>query len=130
MQLSTDLAADLAHFTGTETYTNLCYLWLRGAKFLLTDGAKYLAEQAKAFWLMDAIASHQINKQVAGEPFQVWTLNVNEKHEAVLICTDGNKTELVRQDIPGTDFPLASITLYASQDDYLGGRVVMLTSEY
>ena len=126
----TNLAADLAHFTGTDTYTNLRYPWLRGAKFLLTDGTKYLAEQAKAFWLMDAIASHQINKKVAAEPFQVWTLSVNEKHEAVLVCTDGNKTELVRQDIPGTDFPLASITLYASQDDYLGGRVVMLTSEY
>ena len=124
------LAADLAHFTGTDTYTNLRYPWLRGAKFLLTDGTKYLAEQAKAFWLMDAIASHQISKKVAAEPFQVWTLNVNEKHEAILTCTDGDKTELVRQDIPGTDFPLASITLYASQDDYLGGRVVMLTSEY
>ena len=124
------LAADLAHFTGTEGYTNLRYPWLRGAKFLLTDGTKYLAEQAKAFWLMDAIASHQINKKVAAEPFQVWTLSVNEKHEAILTCTDGNKTELVRQDIPGTDFPLASITLYAAQDDYLGGRVVMLTSEY
>ena len=126
----TPLAADLAHFTGTDTYTNLRYPWLRGAKFLLTDGTKYLAEQAKAFWLMDAIASHQINKKVAAEPFQVWTLSVNEKHEAILTCTDGNKTELVRQDIPGTDFPLACITLYASQDDYLGGRVVMLTSEY
>jgi len=124
------LAADLAHFTGTESYTNLRYPWLRGAKFLLTDGAKFLAEQAKAFWLMDAIASHQINKQVAAEPFQVWTLSVNEKHAAILICTDGNNTELVRQDIPSTDFPLSSITLYASQDDYLGGRVVMLTSEY
>jgi len=125
-----NLAADLAHFTGTESYTNLRYPWLRGAKFLLTDGAKFLAEQAKAFWLMDAIASHQINKQVAAEPFQVWTLSVNEKHAAILICTDGNNTELVRQDIPSTDFPLSSITLYASQDDYLGGRVVMLTSEY
>ena len=124
------LATDLAHFTGTDTYTNLRYPWLRGAKFLLTDGAKFLAEQAKAFWLMDAIASHQINKKVAAEPFQVWTLSVNEKHEAILTCTDGDKTELVRQDIPGTDFPLTSITLYASQDDYLGGRVVMLTSEY
>ena len=126
----TTLTADLAHFTGTDTYTNLRYPWLRGAKFLLTDGTKYLAEQAKAFWLMDAIASHQINKQVAAEPFQVWTLSVNEKHEAILSCTDGNNAELVRLDIPSTDFPLASITLYASQDDYLGGRVVMLTSEY
>jgi hypothetical protein len=130
MPQTTDLAADLAHFTGTDTYTNLRYPWLHGAKFLLTDGTKYLAEQAKAFWLMDAIASHQINKKVATEPFQVWTLNVNEKHEAILVCSDGDKTELVRQDIPGTDFPLAAITLYASQDETLGGRVVMLTSEY
>ena len=124
-----ELEIELAHFTGTESYTNLRYPWLR-QKFMLTDGAKYLAEKAKAFWLMDAIASHQINKKVAAEPFQVWTLSVNEKHEAILTCTDGDKTELVHQDIPATDFPLASITLYASQDDYLGGRVVMLTSEY
>ena len=124
------LATDLAHFTGTDTYTNINYPWLRGAKFLLTDGSQYLAEQAKAFWLMDAIASHQINKNVAAEPFQVWTLTVNEKHQAVLTCSDGSKTELVRQEIPWTDFPLESITLYAAQDEYLGGRVVMLTSEY
>ena len=25
---------------------------------MLTDGAKYLAEQAECFWMMDAIASH------------------------------------------------------------------------
>ena len=125
----TELATVLAHFTGTESYTNLRYPWLR-KRFLLTDGVQYLAEKAQAYWLMDAIASHQINKKVAAEPFQVWTLSVNEKHEAILTCTDGDKTELVRQDIPGTDFPLTSITLYASQDDYLGGRVVMLTSEY
>ena len=129
-QLAADLEANLPHFTGTESYTNLRYPWLRGQKFLLTDGTKYLAETAKAFWLMDAIASHQTNRQVAAEPFQVWELTVNEKREAVLTCTDGNKTILVRQEIPATDFPLEKITLYAEQSDYLGGRVVMLTSEY
>ena len=127
--LAAELEAELAHFTGTETYTNLRYPWLR-AKFLLTEGAKHLAEKAKAFWLMDAIASHQTNKKVASEPFQVWQLTVNEKHEASLTCTDGNETVLARQEIPYTDFPLSEITLYASQDEYLGGRVIMLTSEY
>jgi hypothetical protein len=125
----TNLDTELAHFTGTESYTNLRYPWLR-TKFLLTDGTKYLAEQAKAFWLMDAIASHQANRKIAAEPFQVWELTVSDKREAVLTCTDGNKTTLVRQEIPATDFPLEKITLYAEQSDYLGGRVVMLTSEY
>jgi hypothetical protein len=123
------LEAELAHFTGTESYTNLRYPWLR-KRFLLTDGAKYLAEKAKAFWLMDAIASHQTNKQVACEPFQVWELAVNEKREAILTCTDGNETVLARQEIPYTDFPLTSITMYAAMDECLGGLVVMLTSEY
>lgn len=127
--LAAELEGELAHFTGTESYTNLRYPWLR-KRFLLTDGAKHLAEKAQAFWLMDAIASHQTNKQVAVEVFQVWTLTVNEKHEAVLTCTDGNEKQLASQSIPYTDFPLKSITLYAEQSDYLDGRVVMLTSEY
>lgn len=128
-QLAAELEANLPHFTGTEIYTNLRYPWLR-SRFLLTDGAKYLAETAKAFWLMDAIASHQTNKQVAAEPFQVWNLTVNEQKQATLTCTDGNETALVRQEIPLTDFPLSEITLYAEQSDDLAGRVVMLTSEY
>lgn len=128
-QLAAELDANLPHFTGTEGYTNLSYPWLR-SRFLLTDGAKYLAETAKAFWLMDAIASHQTNSQVAAEPFQVWELAVNEQKQAILTCTDGNEKVLVRQEIPYSDFPLAEITLYAEQSDYLAGRVVMLTSEY
>jgi len=127
--LKEQLEANLPYFTGTESYTNLRYPWLKG-RFLLTDGTKYLAETAKAFWLMDAIASHQTNKQVAAEPFQVWKLTVNEQKQAALVCTDGNETVLVRQEIPYSDFPLSEITLYAEQSDYLAGRVVMLTSEY
>lgn len=123
------LEANLPHFTGTENYTNLRYPWLR-SHFLLTDGAKYLAETAKAFWLMDAIASHQTNKLVAAEPFQIWKLTVNEQKQAELVCTDGNETVLVRQEIPYSVFPLSEITLYVEQSDYLAGRVVMLPSEY
>jgi hypothetical protein len=128
-QLADQLAAALPQFTGTENYTNLRYPWLR-SRFLLTDGAKYLAETVKAFWLMDAIASHQTNKLVAVEPFQVWTLTVNEKHTAKLVCTDGNERVLVAQEIPYSDFPLGEITLYLVKDDGLSGWVVMLTSEY
>lgn len=123
------LEVELAGFIGTESYTNLRYPWLR-RRFLLTDGTKYLADQAKAYWLMDAIASHQTNQAVAAEEFQFWKLDVNEQRAAVLTCTDGNDKELARQDIPYTDFPLTTITLYAALDECLDGLVVMLTSEY
>ena len=126
---SAELEIELAHFTGTESYTNLRYPWLR-KRFLLTDGVQYLAEKAQAYWLMDAIASHQTNPQVVAEEFQFWKLEVNEKHAAVLTCTDGNEKQLVRQEIPYTTFPLNSITLYATLDESLGGLVVMLPSEY
>jgi hypothetical protein len=73
---------------------------------------------------------------VSTEPFQVWTLAVNQYQEATLNCTDGNKTLLTFQKIERTDFPLSKITLYAAPDECLGGLVVtsspcgMLTSEY
>lgn len=127
--LAAQLEAELAHFTGTESYTNLRYPWMR-KRFLLTEGAKHLTDKAQAYWLMDALASHQTNKVVAAEVFQVWQLTVDEKRAAVLTCTGDNNKELARQEIPFTSFPLSSITLYAAQDDYLGGLVVMLTSEY
>ena len=127
--LAAELEADLPHFYGTESYTNLSYPWLR-KRFMLTDGTKYLAEKARAFWLMEAIASHQINKKVAREPFQVWELVVSADCKAVLTCTNGNKRTLVQQEIPYSDFPLERISLYVTEDEGLGGRVVMLTSEY
>ena len=44
--------SQLSQFTGTEKYYRI------GRKHLLTDGTKYLAEEAECFWMMDAIASH------------------------------------------------------------------------
>jgi hypothetical protein len=42
----------LNQFIGTEKYYRI------SRKHLLTDGTKYLAEEAECFWMMDAIASH------------------------------------------------------------------------
>ena len=49
---SSALLAELAQFTGTQTYTRIT------RRHLLTDGARYLADQAECYWLMDAVASH------------------------------------------------------------------------
>ena len=59
----------LAHFTGTEH-------WYRHGlvrDILFTDGAKYVADQGGAHWLIDEIAlAQRSEKKVAGEEFQVW----------------------------------------------------------
>jgi hypothetical protein len=129
----------LPHFTGSE---NFYAHWLKGIYY--TDGVNWLADKAGAYWLIDAIASHQMTPRVMREEFQVWTLHVaakvenpTEKHiAAILICTDGDKgdgpKELVRQNIPYTDFPLEKITLYLENGSLDGERVckiLMLPSE-
>jgi hypothetical protein len=42
----------LTEFTGTERYYRISH------KHLLTEGTKFLANQAQSYWMMDAIASH------------------------------------------------------------------------
>jgi hypothetical protein len=64
-------AAALTQFTGTER-------WYRHAvniNVLFTDGAKYVADHAGAYWLLDEIALIQLyDNRVGAEEFQVWGL--------------------------------------------------------
>jgi hypothetical protein len=86
-------AADLRQFTGSEQ-------WYRHAlvrDVLFTDGAKYVADQAGAYWLLDEIAlAQRYEKTVAGEAFQLWKLKVEPGHTATLTCEDGNMREALR----------------------------------
>jgi hypothetical protein len=156
-KLAAELEAALPHFTGTDEYHRLRYPWLR-RDFLLTDGAKYLADHAgviggTAYWLIDILASHQKNKKVAAEGFQTWRLYVNHAaensepsapnpspfvrdwlqrarlNEALVTCDDGNRHLLVSQEIPFADFALDEFTLYITNNEF-NGIVVMLPSEY
>jgi hypothetical protein len=115
--------ADLAQFTGTTQWYKH---WLK--RFVYTDGVKYLADEGQAYWLIDAIASHQ-TKQLLSDPmlkeFQIWTLKVNlEDRTAKLICERDTDDVVLTQEIDYTDFPLAEIKLYLAEG------VLMLTSEY
>lgn len=97
--------------------------WL-GIKY--TSGIKYLAEAAECFWLLDAIASHQnANLLFLSQlrEFQIWRLVVQEK-SGVLICEWDTNQEVLRQEIPYTNFPLPRIKLYLIE------KVLLLPSEY
>jgi hypothetical protein len=86
-----------------------------------TDGAKYVADSAGAYWLLDEIAlAQRFVKEVTAEEFQVWKLAVNPDSTATLSCEDGNDNTVYSKPIPFTDFPAEGITLwFANNTIYL-----------
>ncbi len=111
------IKSDLSQFSGSEN-------WYRhgiNRNVLFTDGAKYVADQGGAYWLLDEIAIIQpYDKAVAAEEFQVWKLTVRPDRTATLTCDDGNGRVVYTKEIEFTDFPLDTITLwFANNTIYL-----------
>lgn len=100
---------ELSRFTGSEHWYR--HGLVRGIVF--TDGAKYIADRAGAYWLLDEIAiAQRFDKTVAAEEFQVWKLAVNADDSAVLTCEDGNGHAVLSKAIEFTDFPPEGVTLW------------------
>ena len=101
--------ADLRQFTGSEHWYRHCI----NRNVLFTDGAKYVADEGGAYWLLDEIALAQRGERtVTAEEFQVWTLTVKDDRTARLSCEDGNGKTVFEKAIPFTDFPAERITLW------------------
>lgn len=125
--LAEELPGELRMFTGTTEWHRWSILF---RKDLLTDGAKYLAEKAGCYWLMDLIASVQTLAKVKRQDLQVWYVAVctappppkpwrwrpdgTELEEcggtwAWVWCEDGRErvdSVVYTQLVPYTDFPL------------------------
>ena len=110
---------DLSGFTGTEHY-------YKYHSILITDGVKYFAEQASAFWLIDIVWS--VQDQFYDEDFVHITLTVKDDEIALLLCTDGDKGDgarvLYQQEIEYTDCPEGVWHFYQE------GNVLLLPSEH
>lgn len=113
-------SSTLAQFTGTGAYYRI------SRRHMLTDGTKYLAERAGCFWMMDAIASH-LSEIGTADWFVLVRVMVSDG-AALMIYENGNGQEHARQEIPYTDLPLRSVTLYACWDSE--NWVIMLPTEY
>jgi len=120
--IKTSLTPDeLAQFTGTERR----YRHAINHNVLFTDGAKYVADTAAAYWLLDEIALIQPrNKRVHAEAFQVWKLKVNADSTGELVCEDGNGHIVYTRAILFTDFTGEGITLWYRDS------TILLPSEY
>ena len=112
---------ELAQFTGTEHW----YRHPLASNMLFTNGVKYVADRAGAYWLLDEIVvAQRFEKAVAAEEFQLWELRVAENSTATLTCDDGNGRIVYRKEIPFTDFPACGVKLY------MCNSVIHLPSEY
>jgi hypothetical protein len=115
-------AADLRQFSGgTQDY----YRHSLNRNVLFTDGARYVADEGGAYWLLDLIAISQLHdKRLRRQPFQVWGLAVHADNSATLTVEDGNHNVLLTQRIAFTDFPSDGVTLW------LSGNVIYLPIEH
>ena len=112
--------AALAQFTGSENW----YRHSLNRNILYTDGAKYVADNGGACWLLDIIATMQLERKIAAIPFQVWKLALTTGPAATLICENGNDNEVYRQHIAFTDYPPPGIELWFQNN------TIFLPSEY
>lgn len=122
------IAHALAHCTGSQSqFQHGLFRW-----FKYTDGVQTLAELAGAYWLIDLAASHQLNRKVRAQQFQLWTLRKlpdSAKNKAVAECRwDSNQKPIARQLIEYTDFPFDE--LGDSFEFYVVDGVMLLKSEY
>ena len=111
--------ADLDNFHGSEHW----YRHALNKQVTFTDGAKFLADRAGAYWLLDEIALAQWINRVKAEEFQVWKFVVTGSM-GDLTCEDGNGNEVVAKKIDFTDFPLPKVTLWFENN------VIYLPSEH
>lgn len=115
-----ELRATLQSFTGTLGYRRH---W-SGMRY--TDGVAFLVESAKAYWLLDVIASWQPKalRDAWLREFQLWELFVRGDNTATVVCSRDSEDVAFRQEIPWTEFPLDYVKLYVE------GGVVLLPSEH
>jgi len=113
------LKTELRYFTGgDEFHRNPLF-----GNYVYTDGVKYLAAKAGAYWLIDYILSHQLEPKLKGQLFQVWKMTVQDDSATVTV-EDGNDNIITSLTIEFTDFPLEEITLWLVE------KTLMLPSEY
>ena len=137
---ATELHANLGHFTGSME-------WTAGGPLLpnviYSEGALYLAENAGAFWLLEAIGIHLVTagrvrnerkKNAAFNAFHIWTLKKVGESGAVLECTfDTGHKPVATQEIEYTDFPFPpdnEFKLYVGTDGPNSHIKIFLPSEY
>jgi hypothetical protein len=107
-----EIQSGLSQFIGSEEFYRISAFtpWL-----IATEGVKWLADNAECWWLVDAIASHQLacRKDEALKFMQFWTLKTDlAVGTGVLTCERDAGDIAITQHIDYTDFPLPEIRIW------------------
>lgn len=117
--MTTNLEHELKQFTGSERFfRNPLFL-----AFLYTEGVRFLAQRASAYWLIDFIFSMQLEPEIKTQPFQAWSIEVVEG-ESIWITVDDGNLYIEEYRLEFRDFPLKNCTLW-----FIEGTL-LLPSEY
>jgi hypothetical protein len=109
---------DLAQFTGTEQH----YFLPMFPAMKYTDGVKYFAERAGAYWFVEFVAMHYYPMSKR-EDFMVIEMRV-ASNMARIIVTDGDERQLAAKLIDFTDCPDGVWKFY------MEGGVLLVPSEH
>jgi hypothetical protein len=111
----------LAQFTGSQEF----YRHPIVRDIIYTQGAKYVADAAHAYWLLEEIVlAQRYISSVSAEGFQVWDLAIKANGSAELTCGNGNGRTVFAKRIDHTDFPAPGIRFYYCN------QCIHLPSEY
>ncbi|TWT96910.1 hypothetical protein Pla108_26860 [Botrimarina colliarenosi] len=122
---SAQLENELRHFTGDlERFRHSL-----NPRVIYTPGVRHLAEQAGAYWLIDAIASwigsHSFNEALRQNERLQWlhfwklSVDLSERSAVLTAVPDAGEAAFITQRIPFTDFPLKSVDVWAGFDGRL-----------
>lgn len=117
MTTTQDVEQHLQEHCGTTQYFKH---WTGTLKY--TDGIKDLADTFECHWLIDLVASYVKERETY--PFLIWNITVKDSEAVVIAQEDTGTKEVVRQEIPYTDFPEGSFSFYTIDG------IALLTGEY
>jgi hypothetical protein len=128
LRLSADeITAQLRQHTGS----GLLYRHPMHKRLFYSEGVQFLASACEAYWLLDAICSHQpqaIQDSMLRE-IQFWTLRQDAHGQWDLTCEADTNVVRIHQHIEYSDFPLTEIKLWVVSAGP-GKWTMILPSEY
>jgi len=120
MKTAEQIQNELPQFYGTETWHR--YNPILFPNVLLTDGATFIADNAGAYWLIDAISSYI--PYIKGG----WALaRLTVKDNKGILTIDDGTNSIITQEYAYTDFPLDEIEFNVVDNDE--AWVICLPSE-
>ena len=123
----TEILERLSHFHGSTEIYRVSPLF---PDFCISEGVRYLRDEAECHWLIDDIAAMQIHPKIRQHPKlkeeQFWSLVVNEDRSATLKCEWDTGKTVYSQHIGWTDFPLNSIKIWVAPGQFSTGKPYIL----